>query len=217
MNSRIQLECSYCKNITNHRVIANHVYKDFDYKVDGYKLDDVINACNHFVACEGCGRTALYYADDFYCRDPYSLEEAICLYPYPGKVKFGNEVPHKIKRLYSEAELVLESSPGACVTLIRKALEFVCRSKGAKEFNLKGQIRELSDQNILPGILPDIADKIRFIGNIGAHDLETDVKVLDAQAILELFRVIVEYVYILPTKIEKIEEIIAKSKEADKK
>jgi len=203
---KLYLECPYCKNNTFHRVLASHEYRShFFYHEE--KIE--VTACDHFVACEGCNNTTLYYTNDFISNDLYSFDGAIV--SYPNRHKVSDIIPDEIKEIkkaYSEAEKILELSPSAYVTQIRKLLEFVCKKEGAKSANLKEQIRELSRKNILPGMIPDIADKIRFIGNIGAHEVETEVLVGDARIIRDLFYAIIEYLYILPRKIKAIEEAI---------
>lgn len=206
MNKKVFLECPYCKNKTLHRVLANHIYNDHVYFTYNGKKTEV-TTCDYFVVCEGCNKPALYYTNDFLTDDFDSFEKVIMC--HPNRDELNEFVPDEIKKIYSESGRILELSPSAYVTQIRKALEFICKREGAKNSTLKGKIKELVNKNILPGIISKIADKIRLIGNIGAHEIETDIKIPDAWILRDLFRAIVEYLYVIPNKIKRIEESVS--------
>jgi hypothetical protein len=47
---------------------------------------------------------------------------------------------------------------------------------------------------------------LRRVGNIGAHAMEEDVSIWDAELVDDFFRSVVEYVYIAPAKIRRMQE-----------
>src|ERR1700722_18059285 len=57
----------------------------------------------------------------------------------------------------------------AAAIMVRKALEELCRERGAQGKNLKERIRDLGTKIVLPKDLLDGLDDLRLIGNDAAH------------------------------------------------
>ena len=81
----------------------------------------------------------------------------------------------------------------------------LCRLEGrAKGSSLYDQISDLSNRNILPSSLKDASNLIRSLGNAGAHSDELSDKWMNLTDIESLVKYILEYVYVLPQKINAI-------------
>lgn len=153
-----------------------------------------------FVAvCETCGHVLLYenLGDqlddaDFHLAD---LE-------YPKSGLLPKSVPKDIASAYEEAYRIRSTAPNAFAVQIRRALEAVCADRGETTGNLAGKLNALSEKGEIPPVLAEASDILRLLGNIGAHGLSDAVHPLQAYALDDFFRVIIEYLYIAPSKIE---------------
>jgi hypothetical protein len=67
----------------------------------------------------------------------------------------------------------------------------------------------LSSRGIFPGYFAEITDLMRHVGNLGSHASDKDVDFWDAELLDDFFRSIVEYVYIAPSKIQRLRQRIS--------
>jgi hypothetical protein len=75
---------------------------------------------------------------------------------------------------------------------------------------LKEQIGNLSEMGLIPNTIVEMAETLRFIGNIGAHEIEVDIDQAETSAIDDFFVAMLEYVYVAPNKITKLKDSISK-------
>lgn len=50
---------------------------------------------------------------------------------------------------------------------------------------------------------------MRYIGNLGAHASDHEIDTWDAELLDDFFRSVVDYVYIVPSKIERLKQRFA--------
>ncbi len=74
--------------------------------------------------------------------------------------------------------------------------------------DLFAQLKYLGEKGTFPGYYAEMTDLMRRIGNIGAHAEEIELDYGDAELLDDFFRSVVEYVYIAPSKIERLRERI---------
>jgi hypothetical protein len=110
-------------------------------------------------------------------------------------------IPKPIAAIYREAHRIKETAPNAFAVQIRRALEAVCDDRGVSIGPLYKRVADLVKKGIAPPVFGEAADLLRAVGNIGAH-ADTDVHPWLVSAIDELFRGLVEYVYVVPRKVE---------------
>jgi hypothetical protein len=116
-------------------------------------------------------------------------------------------VPKKVIDLYQKSWPLRHLSPGAFVVQVRKALEHICKDKGAVGKTLDAKLKDLAAKQTFPGHFAEMTDLMRKIGNLGAHaDDDHEVDYWDAELLDEFFRSIVEYVYITPSRIERMRQ-----------
>ena len=137
---------------------------------------------------------------------------------------YPDYIPEQIRRDYEEASLILDRSPKAAATLLRRCLQGMIHDFwGIKEKNLNAEITRLKDK-VTPMQWKAI-DGLRQIGNIGAH-MEKDVNLMidiepdEAQKLLKLIEMLLEKWYIARHDEEALlTEIIgiAESKEQQRK
>jgi hypothetical protein len=132
------------------------------------------------------------------------------------KNKFGNfkNLPSRIGKAYAKAIKLKKSESMASVIFSRKALEAICDDKKANGRNLKEKIDNLAEKVAIPTLLMDAAHSVRLLGNEGAHELDADVSVDDAETLLALCDAIIGYVYEAPQLVQRIQERLKKTKEA---
>ena len=148
------------------------------------------------VQCDGCGSTSLYVIDD-------GGDDLQQLYPYQ---KSLSSVPEQIRNAYKSAKKIIHISPGGFCVLARRALEAICDERGAKGMDLHKKLDDLSTKNIIPPTLLKMSHQIRSLGNVGAHIGKFEPNLQDATSIDEFFLAVVEYVYIAPEKLKRIEQ-----------
>lgn len=118
------------------------------------------------------------------------------------------QVPKKIREIYDEALKVKEGSPNAFAVLIGKALEGVQKDLGIA----KKQLEELESLSS-PNGLSHLAIRIRDLRNSAAHYSSPSDKITSKQAedIDEFFRLLTDYVYVLPQRLRKARGKVGKN------
>lgn len=113
---------------------------------------------------------------------------------------YPDYIPEQIRRDYTEANLILEASPKAAATLLRRCLQGMIRDFwSVKKENLYAEINAIQDK-VTPAQWKAL-NGLRKIGNIGAH-MEKDVNLLididldEAKKLLRLIEILLEKWYI---------------------
>jgi len=108
------------------------------------------------------------------------------------------------------------------VLTCRKALEASARDLGVEPniTNLNAMINKLVAKKIIDSRLEELANLIRGLGNLGAHDpLYIDIQITEDDAInvIDFLKIFFDYVYTIPQKIlnskNKLEELEKRKKE----
>lgn len=109
-------------------------------------------------------------------------------------------IPEQIRQDYEEANMILESSPKAAATLLRRCLQGMIHDYwGIHEKNLNAEISALKDK--VSAAQWKAIDALRKVGNIGAH-MEKDVNLIididadEAKKLLKLIELLFEKWYI---------------------
>jgi hypothetical protein len=119
-------------------------------------------------------------------------------------------------KLYEEVWPLRHRAPAAFVGQVRRLLEFVCEDRKAAGRSLFEQLRHLVTQGTLPGYFTSITDLLRVVGNMGAYATDEDLSRWDAELIDDFFRSVVEYVYVAPAKIRRMQERLRPSSDPNK-
>jgi hypothetical protein len=141
--------------------------------------------------------------------------ESYRLYPLGSKIlpeshtiSPDNPLPEIIIKTYEEIWPLMQRSPNAFAGQIRRLLEFICKDKGASTGDLYHKIMHLSTSGVFPGYYANMTDLLRRVGNMGAHMGEREVDYYDAELLDSFFRSIVDYVYIMPAQINRLNQRI---------
>ncbi len=127
-----------------------------------------------------------YWLGQRYCPNPKCLghiffinenDKSIRLYP-PSRIKFdSSKVPEPVMASLNEAiDCHAHKNFRASAVMIRRAIDHICKDKGAEGKDLDKRIEALKEKVILPSTLFDGMHKLRMLGNDAAH---TEAKVFD--------------------------------------
>jgi hypothetical protein len=133
-------------------------------------------------------------------------------YPVQGITQI-EEFSHDLQRAYSSAINVFNVREWtAAAVLCRRLLEGVAKTllpEDKRDINLYRQLQSLPDYRDLKAPILTLADAIRKGGNLGAHfDLEKEPNEETVTLMLDLLDYLLEYLFILPERIEHLHSTI---------
>jgi hypothetical protein len=89
----------------------------------------------------------------------------------------------------------------------------VCIDKGAKEYDEEGRrmdlidnLRQLEDERIFSRQVTDVFHQFRYLGNLGAHGIDETIKPEIAEIADELFRLLIQYIYEIPHRLDSLKQ-----------
>ena len=194
--------CPHCGNRAPQRLIHTQEYLGQGYSRDG-SMDNNIPCAYYVAVCETCNEILLYdvFGDIVEDKD---FHRADLVWPDPGVLH--KSVPKAIAECYVEAARIKNLAPNAFAVQIRRALEALCDDRGAKKGVLQLRLQDLASRSEIPPVLAEMTDVLRLLGNIGAHAADQSVKPGHVLAIDDFFRVIIEYVYVAPSKLKEFRD-----------
>ena len=129
-----------------------------------------------------------------------TTDKQIDLVPQVTMRHYPEYIPEQIRQDYEEANMILETSPKAAATLLRRCLQGMIHDYWKiHEKNLNAEITALKDK--VPSAQWKALDALRKVGNIGAH-MEKDVNLIidiepgEAKKLLKLIELLFEKWYI---------------------
>lgn len=140
-----------------------------------------------------CGRTCIT-AVNRYSKEQHDI------YPRYSYIAFPDYIPQQLRCDYQEACSIIDASPKAAATLLRRCLQgMICDFWKINNGNLAGAISEL--QGKVPLSQWNAIDGLRRIGNIGAHmekdvNLIVEVSSVEATALCRLVELLMEKWYV---------------------
>ena len=209
------LKCFHCCNETlmSHRGeyswgSRDVEYEDFDYLYE-YEL----------FACPVCHKVTL--------REAYGDETMMEPHPngemhwyknksilYPINSIDSNSIPSKVKEAYEAALKTKGIDKNVCLMALRRTLELVLKDIGATKWGLKDKIEEIAEKGLLPGTLKEASSLTRILGDTAAHDKDDiDIDEHDVTSMAEFIEYIIEYIYIVPDKLNSYKERFSKKSE----
>ncbi|MDY2656672.1 MAG: DUF4145 domain-containing protein [Candidatus Limiplasma sp.] len=166
---------------------ANHNQIPKQFQESSFIIYTIL-CCN-----KSCGRIAVVAINR-------TSHEQIDLVPQIAIKYYPNYIPEQIRKDYEEACLILERSPKAAATLLRRCLQGMIHDFwNIREKNLNAEISQL--KNKVAPLQWKAIDGLRKIGNIGAH-MEKDVNLIididpdEAKKLLRLIEMLLEKWYI---------------------
>jgi hypothetical protein len=194
-------ECRYCGNKTKLDIVASyHISCREEYC---YDIDWLILRC---CVCEDFSFAKNYCSEDsvVYLHDSSEKYEEELDILYPVKTYQGNNVPKEVNKAFEAALKARHLNNEICLVALRRTLEIICKEQGETTGTLVIKIRNLADKHILPPILKDASGILRKMGNEAAHGDNITYSPSTIAEMINFTQIIIEYVYVLPYRIEKI-------------
>ena len=204
-------QCWHC-NTTSHMTQYAKATK-FEYNED---VDDVLYVA--YCRCDNCSAPNIAITESV--RDDYGTAYQAPQYmenphrviytwlPSEPRGKEYKDVPNLIASPASEAYACYSiNSYRACILMARSVIEAICKDKNIKTGNLAQKIEQLAKVASMPTIVTEQANEIRYFGNEMAHgDFTQPVSEEDANDVLDLMDIIIDYVYQQPEQLAALKK-----------
>lgn len=204
MSEQKKIQCYHCGNKTLMNLISEQkVNWDEGEGYYGYYKYQIYN-------CPICNKPTvlqLYWDVSQVAEEPEGqlvdvIDEEVIFPTISFKDKY---IPDQIKKAYESALKTRYIDSSVCLMALRRTLEIICKEKGAIGDNLWKKIEDLSNKGVLPPELKHASLITKKYGNIGAHE-NIDIASTELDRIIDFVKYIIEYLYILPGKIEEIQD-----------
>ena len=209
--------CFHCGNTGLMNYVGN-TYWTYD-EVERNALGDIIYAVQieheywHVFECPVCHKPVLISE---YCFDAQeSMPEIKTEYPTIAVSRDG--VPKDIYSAFESAVKTKGIDYSICLLSLRRVLEMICKDKGAEGRDLEKKIDDLIEKKIFPPMIEDACWIIRQMGNDAAHADKIPVYTYDIEQVIGYVATIIDYLYSLPHRVEKMKKKIKTRKEETKK
>jgi len=173
----------------------------------------VIDASHGWTPEEGDLTTYYRFGHCVRCRRPGLLAELetgqdeyeVQSQEYPATRNIGAHLPDKVDESFREAlRCEVAGAPLATAVMVRRTLEAIGRTFDSEARTLARVLRTMKDQGLISEELAQWGDALRFIGNIGAHPTDDVVTMQDAREALDFLVAIVDTIYVLRPKFQKM-------------
>lgn len=204
--------CFHCGNTGLMNYVGN-TYWTYD-EVERNALGDVIYAMQieheywHVFECPVCHKPVLISE---YCFDAQESRPEIKT-EYPTIAVSRDGVPKDIYSAFESAVKTKGIDYSICLLSLRRVLEMICKDKGAEGRNLEKKIDDLIEKKIFPPMIEDACWIIRQMGNDAAHADKIAVYTYDIEQVIGYVATIIDYLYSLPYRVEKMKKKIEKRK-----
>lgn len=207
LNKEEIIKCFHCGNETPMQKVGEYSwgsrdleFSDFDFLYQ-YEL----------YACPVCHNVTLRqtYSDEtmmnYYGNDQLVYDDTKRIL-FPLNSIDSNSVPKKVKEAYEAALKTKGIDKYICLMALRRTLELLLKDKGATKWGLKDKIEEIAAKGLLPDTLKEASSLAKMLGDTAAHDKELEIDQYDVEAMAEFVGFIIEYLYIVPDKINTYKE-----------
>lgn len=201
-----ELYCPHCYAVGSQQLVLMQPTVDRLYSENGEEIEDYGST---FVAvCDSCGGVLVYdNPGDELAQEQFHLGDL----SYPAKEWQHWSVPSRVCDAYEQATRLHSYSPEAFVAQALKALEVVCKDQNASGATLRDKFRDLAKHGTIPQAIADIADAL--IESAGNHPPRARLSrgPLRMRQFDELFRAVVEHIYVGPAKLQDFAGRVADS------
>lgn len=205
--------CDHCGNITYKFIGGRSTVFVTDHKAIEYRL----------YRCEICTESILIKAvmelsKNYGVRDgknSRTIDDEEVEQLWPPMLSLNSEAPERVRKIYDEARRVKSQSPSSFVVQIGRALEAVTNDKNAEGRTLYDRLNWLIANEELPQIFGEMGHINRILRNWGAHDAGFDVTKEDVEIVDEFLKAIIEYLYVAPAKVDRIQALLIERKRRD--
>ena len=214
MNQQKIIKCQHCNNETLMEVRDKYKKETGNILDDNYFYDLYVvlfcPICKNYNLINAYwdhtyGETIITDEYDIYNGD--AVEEKF-LYPINSSLisQKSDLIPQNVIINFERAIDLKNRDKESCLIKLRKTIEMLCLDKNAEGDNLYHKLIYLSEIGILPKTLNSASALARKLGNIGAHESNIDISSTELRSVIELVEYIIQYIYVLPKEIEKLEK-----------
>lgn len=209
--------CFHCGNTGLMNYVGN-TYWTYD-EVERNSFGEVIYAVQieheywHVFECPVCHKPVLISE---YCFDAQESMPEIKT-EYPTIAVSGDGVPKDIYSAFESAVKTKGIDYSICLLSLRRVLEMICKDKGAEGRDLEKKIDDLIEKKIFPPMIEDACWIIRQMGNDAAHADKIPVYTYDIEQVIGYVATIIDYLYSLPYRVEKMKKKIEERKTGKKR
>jgi hypothetical protein len=200
-------------------IICPFCGRQVNFALTGWEQSKSLNGRLGRSRCPGCGKSALFLCVNY----PPDEDTEVYIYPAPKLIRkpvegieSTDKFPDPLKGAYASAINTFNVRQWtAAAVLCGRVLEGLAKSlmpEDKQNLPLARQLRELPNQVDLEAPILMLADGIRKGRNIGAHfDAEKEPDQETTEMMLDLLDYIIEYLFVLPGRIEGLHNKLAAS------
>lgn len=194
--SLYQIECPFCLEKGNFELVFHEEKKKSNSQK---KLNFDVYKCGN---CAGFIHVFWSASESSYGNNGLHNYKVL---PWPiGKVEAPEHWPDAVKRYWKQAHDTMKGENwDAAATMAGSALQAALRESGAEGKNLKEEIEDLALKNILPAIMKEWANELRFLRNNSVHPKKdaAELNPQDVEDVVEFLDYLLRYLYDLPKQI----------------
>jgi hypothetical protein len=201
------IKCFHCGNETLMRQTGEFQWGSRDIEYDDLNF----NYTYEMFACPVCHKVTL--------RETYG-DETMMEYGPSGETEWyskksilfpinsidSGSIPPKVKEAFEAALKTKCIDKNICLMALRRTLELILKDKGATKWGLKDKIEEIAEKGLLPDTLKEASSLTKILGDSAAHDKDLEINQHDVESMAEFIEFIIEYLYIVPDKINTYKE-----------
>lgn len=201
------IKCFHCGNETLMHLKGEYQWGSSNVKYDDYNF----NYRYEMFACPVCHKATLRetYGDETMMEPNHNGEmewynKKTILFPV-NNIE-SSSIPLKVKESFEAALKTKEIDKNICLIALRRTLELILKDKGATKWGLKDKIEEIAEKGLLPDTLKEASSLTKILGDSAAHDKNLEIDQHDVESMSEFVEFIIEYLYIVPDKINTYKE-----------
>ena len=208
--------CFHCGNTGLLKPIGKTGWKDEDIVEDD--CGNVINYTLiehedwHVFECPVCHKPVIISEYTFDVANTPTERKT----EYPTIAVSPDGVPKEIYSAFESAVKTKGIDHAICLLSLRRVLEMICKDKSAVGRDLEKKIDDLIAKKIFPPMIEDACWIIRQMGNDAAHADKIAVYTYDIEQIIGYVATIIDYLYSLPHRVEKMKIKIEERKKQQK-
>lgn len=212
------IECEHCQKMAQMEIVAT--YSQISEQCIEGEYNTIINYKAGYIydllICPSCSRVMLqrcYYNENWDNPEMGSsgCTDVVVLYPPKNEIPEG--LPDKIYKAYNTALKIRNIDANSYGVSIGRVIELACIDKKATGRYLGNKVDDLAQKGEIPSKLADIAKKLTFFRNVGAHPEIGELTIAEIPILDDLCKAILEYLYTAPylakqaaDRIEKLEQ-----------
>jgi hypothetical protein len=208
--------CFHCGNTGLLKPIGKTGWKDEDIHEDDYGNVIGYTLLEHedwyAFECPVCHKPVLISEYTFDVANTPTERKT----EYPTIAVSPDGVPKEIYSAFESAVKTKGIDHAICLLSLRRVLEMICKDKGAVGRDLEKKIDDLIEKKVFPPMIGDACWIIRQLGNEAAHADKIEVYTYDIEQVIDYVSTIINYLYSMPYRVDKMKKKIEQRKAAKK-